>query len=91
MDINVHLGDSPRCMDLIDRVIAETEIPSTQFLPTHVNRNAMLFEKALEYAKRAAELYENCRLVIIKGDTHCYDYHLDLVTETLKEFLLSIK
>ena len=54
--INVHLGDSPRCMDLIDRVIAETEIPSTQFLPTHVNRNAMLFEKALEYAKRGGTI-----------------------------------
>lgn len=49
--INVHLGDSPRCMDLIDQVIAETEIPVTQFLPTHVNRNAMLFDKAVEYAK----------------------------------------
>ncbi len=49
--INVHLGDSPRLMDLIDRVIAETEIPATQFLPTHVNRNAALFEKAVEYAK----------------------------------------
>lgn len=50
--INIHLGDSPRCMDLIERVIAETEIPATQFLPTHVNRNAMLFEKAIEYAKQ---------------------------------------
>lgn len=50
--INVHLGDSPRCMDLIERVIEETEIPSTQFLPTHVNRNAMLFEKSIEYAKK---------------------------------------
>ena len=49
--INIHLGDSPRCMDLIERVINETEIPATQFLPTHVNRNAMLFEKAIEYAK----------------------------------------
>ncbi len=49
--INVHLGDSARLMDLIDRVIAETEIPATQFLPTHVNRNAALFEKAVEYAK----------------------------------------
>ena len=49
--INVHLGDSPRCMDLIQRVIDETEIPATQFLPTHVNRNEMLFQKAIEYAK----------------------------------------
>ena len=45
--INIHLGDSPRCMDLINQVIAETEIPATQFLPTHVNRNAALFEEAV--------------------------------------------
>jgi len=43
--VNVHLGDSPRCM-----VIDETEIPASQLLPTHVNRNEMLFCKAIEYA-----------------------------------------
>lgn len=48
--VNVHLGDSPRCMDLIERVIDETEIPASQLLPTHVNRNEMLFCKAIEYA-----------------------------------------
>ena len=48
--INVHLGDSLRCMDLIERVIDETEIPVSQFLPTHVNRNEMLFRKAITYA-----------------------------------------
>ena len=48
--INVHLGDSPRCMDLIERVIDETEIPVSQFLPTHINRNEMLFCEAIEYA-----------------------------------------
>ncbi len=50
--INIHLGDSPRCMDLIEEVVEQTEIPITQFMPTHVNRNAMLFEKSLEYAKK---------------------------------------
>ena len=49
--INIHLGDSPRRMDMILRAIEETEIPSTQFLPTHVNRNAALFDQAVEYAK----------------------------------------
>ena len=48
--INVHLGDGLRCMDLIERVIDETEIPVSQFLPTHVNRNEMLFRKAITYA-----------------------------------------
>lgn len=50
--INIHLGDSPRCIDLLERTVAETEIPPTQFLPTHVNRNALLFSKCLEYAKK---------------------------------------
>ena len=54
--INVHLGDSPRCMDLIERVIEETEIPATQFIPTHVNRNAALFEKAIAYAKKGGTI-----------------------------------
>lgn len=35
--VNVHLGDSPRCMDLIERVVAETEIPASQILPTHLS------------------------------------------------------
>ena len=49
--VNVHLGDSARRMDLIERVIHETEIPASQFLPTHVNRNAALFDNCLELAK----------------------------------------
>ena len=48
---HVHLGDSARKMDLIERVIHETEIPASQFLPTHVNRNAALFDNCLELAK----------------------------------------
>lgn len=49
--INVHIGDSPRCLDLIERVVAETEIPRTQFLPTHCNRNEMLFQRSMAYVK----------------------------------------
>lgn len=41
----------------------------------------------VSYAYKAAGLYQNAKLVIIEGDTHCYDYHLDLVTEAVKEFL----
>lgn len=48
--VNVHLGDSERRLDLIRRVVRETEIPASQFLPTHVNRNAALFEECLDFA-----------------------------------------
>jgi beta-aspartyl-dipeptidase (metallo-type) len=49
--VNVHMGDGPRGLALIRRVLAETEIPITQFLPTHINRNPMLFDEGIAYAK----------------------------------------
>lgn len=54
--VNVHLGDSPRHIDLIERVICETEIPASQFLPTHVNRNAGLFDACLQFAKEGGTI-----------------------------------
>jgi len=49
--INIHLGDGPRKIDFLKRTLKETEIPITQFLPTHVNRNPGLFEECVNYAK----------------------------------------
>ena len=54
--VNVHLGDSERRLDLIRRVIKETEIPASQFLPTHVNRNAALFEDCLNLAAEGGNI-----------------------------------
>ena len=54
--VNVHLGDSERRLDLIRRVIKETEIPASQFLPTHVNRNAALFEDCLNLAAKGGNI-----------------------------------
>lgn len=45
----------------------------------------------LEYARRAAELYADAKLVIIPGDTHCFDYHLEEMTDAVKVFLDRIK
>ena len=49
--VDVHLGTGRKRMELIERVVNETEIPVTQFLPTHVNRGKKLFEKALAFAQ----------------------------------------
>ncbi|HAQ41433.1 MAG TPA: beta-aspartyl-peptidase, partial [Clostridiales bacterium] len=49
--INIHLGDGPRKIALLRRALKETEIPITQFLPTHINRNPELFEECVYYAK----------------------------------------
>lgn len=49
--LNIHMGDGKRTLELISRITTETEIPFTQFLPTHTNRNPYLFEDAIEYAR----------------------------------------
>jgi beta-aspartyl-dipeptidase (metallo-type) len=48
--INIHLGDGKRGLSFIKEIINNTEIPRSQFLPTHVNRNPRLFEESIEYA-----------------------------------------
>ncbi len=35
----------------------------------------------------AAPKYKNCKLVLIKGDTHCYDNSLDEVIDAVKDFM----
>ncbi|GLH72717.1 isoaspartyl dipeptidase [Geothrix limicola] len=49
--VNVHLGDGPRGLDFLRRVLAETELSAHQMLPTHINRNPRLFEEGIAYAK----------------------------------------
>jgi beta-aspartyl-dipeptidase (metallo-type) len=49
--VNVHLGDGPRGLDFLRRLLAETELSATQMLPTHINRNPRLFEEGIAYAK----------------------------------------
>ncbi|MBE3073234.1 MAG: hypothetical protein IMZ67_09680 [Acidobacteria bacterium] len=49
--VNVHMGDGRRGLSLLRRIVDETEIPATQFLPTHINRNPVLFEEGIACAK----------------------------------------
>jgi beta-aspartyl-dipeptidase (metallo-type) len=48
--VNVHMGDGPRGLSLLRQIIADTEIPASQFLPTHINRNPSLFEEGIAFA-----------------------------------------
>lgn len=47
--LHFHLGDGPRKLEMLFRLIKETEIPPTQVIPTHVNRNSELLEEAIEF------------------------------------------
>jgi len=47
--LHLHLGDGKRRLDFLFRLVRETEIPATQVVPTHINRNPQLFEQGLEW------------------------------------------
>ena len=40
-----------------------------------------------EYGVKASKAYKHCDFIVIPGDTHCYDYHLEMVTDAVKEWL----
>jgi beta-aspartyl-dipeptidase (metallo-type) len=54
--LHLHLGDGRRGLELLFRIIRETEIPVTQLVPTHINRNPGLFEKGLEWVARGGSI-----------------------------------
>lgn len=47
--IHIHLGEGKRGLSLIKKIIEKTEIPITQFLPTHVNRKASLLQEGIDF------------------------------------------
>ena len=50
--IDVHLGDGKTGLKYLIEIVKNTEIPATQFIPTHVNRNPQLFADSIEWAKQ---------------------------------------
>ncbi len=54
--IHFHLGDGSRKLDLIEKLLDETEIPARVLNPTHCNRNIPLFEQACELTKRGINI-----------------------------------
>ena len=47
----VHVGDDAEGLGLLEAVCARHPLPRTQWLPTHVNRNAPLLEHGLRWAQ----------------------------------------
>ncbi|MRX52500.1 beta-aspartyl-peptidase [Bacillus idriensis] len=49
--LEIHVGDSDRKLDLLFEIAEKTDIPIHHFHPTHINRNAELFEEGIKYAE----------------------------------------
>jgi beta-aspartyl-dipeptidase (metallo-type) len=47
--LHLHVGDGKNGLEVIRQVLAESDLPPEMFVPTHVNRNRLLFRQAAEY------------------------------------------
>jgi len=50
--VNLHMGDAENPFALLYEAVARSELKLTQFLPTHCNRNAAIFEAAAQYGRQ---------------------------------------
>jgi beta-aspartyl-dipeptidase (metallo-type) len=48
--LHLHLGDGPRGLELVKRLLDETELPPRCLHPTHLNRNAALWSETMAAA-----------------------------------------
>ncbi|HTX73473.1 MAG TPA: beta-aspartyl-peptidase [Rectinemataceae bacterium] len=49
--VNVHIGDAPAGLSLLEAIVSAGDIPRSQFLPTHCNRNPRVLEQAMSWAR----------------------------------------
>ncbi len=54
--VSIHVGDEPAKLSKLTRVVEQTDIPISQFYPTHINRNKALLEAGFDYAKQGGNL-----------------------------------
>ncbi len=48
--VNFHLGDAPAGLRPLEELVSAGDLPRAQFIPTHCNRNPLLFEESLRWA-----------------------------------------
>lgn len=49
--VNIHMGDGSEQLAYLRHVLEHTQIPPTNMLPTHINRNRSLMQDGIDYAK----------------------------------------
>ena len=49
--VNIHMGDGKERLSFLRHVLANTQIPASNMLPTHINRSHALMEDGIDYAK----------------------------------------
>lgn len=68
--VNMHLGDGEDGLKMLYEITKNGEIPKTQIIPTHVNRNKRLFKEAIEWAKQGGIMDITSSVSSESGSSH---------------------
>ncbi|WP_286232848.1 beta-aspartyl-peptidase [Thalassotalea sediminis] len=49
--VSIHVGDEPSGLSILHQVTEQTDIPITQFYPTHINRTSNLLSQGIKFAQ----------------------------------------
>jgi len=52
----IHVGDEKARLSKLTRVVEQSDIPISQFYPTHINRNKSLLDAGFDFAKQGGNL-----------------------------------
>lgn len=74
--VSIHVGDGDGHLSLLNQVVDKTNIPVTQFLPTHINRNQKLFSAGIDFVNRGGYIdltTSTIPLFLEQGELKCSD------------------
>lgn len=54
--LHLHVGDGKKGLRVIEEMIRDSDLPMTQFVPTHLNRNPVLFKEAIEFGRSGGQI-----------------------------------
>jgi len=54
--VSIHVGDEQAKLSKLTHVVEQSNIPISQFYPTHINRNKALLEAGFDFAKQGGNL-----------------------------------
>ncbi len=69
--VHFHMGLGETGLEYLFRMMNETLIPVSHFLPTHVNRTGMLFEQACSYLQKGGYIDLTAGFIPSKEDPDC--------------------
>lgn len=71
--VQFHMGTGRAGLDMLFRILEETEIPGRHLIPTHVNRSEALFTQGMEFVRRGGCIDLTSGVRAADGFTGCVE------------------